>query len=899
VVVYQRASFGVIASGTAPLSFQWQTNGAPIPGATNDQLVISQARFADAGLYSVVVSNVEGHVTSADAGLTVKAPVGGDLDGSFAYGGLFPYGLNIGGLNAIVQQPNGRVLVAGGVRGGIARLNGDGTTDYTFTSEVEPNGDISSVALQSAGKVLIAGAFTSVNGVSRTNLARLNPDGTLDSAFQNVPFEVGGIPASAYWVAVQNNGQILIGGQNAGGWWGIARVNPDGTLDGTYLNGVSRVDGSVRALALQSDGSLLLGGFFLDVAGSPASGIARLNPDGSLDYGFAPTVNSGTSSGGVEALAVQSDGGVLIGGRFDTVNGEPRNEIARLNADGSLDYGFQNGLSGLAWDTYYEQVSAIVVQSDGKVLVAGSFTNVNDVSRNMIARLNPNGSLDESFQNPMLGRVHYNPPYISSMALQSDGKVIIGGTFTTVDGRAHNYLSRLNGDGSLDGGFQNPTAGANSDVVSVAIQGDGRVLLAGDFTTFNDEVRNYVARLNPDATLDPTFQNVVLTVEAGVDYGASIYSMAVQGDGKVLVAGYFTSINGTGRTNLARLNADGTLDTLFVSTGPGYGVNSLAVQTDGKVLVGGYFSAINGVGRTNLARLDSDGTLDSSFQSTVDGAYSGVNAIALQGDGKVLIGGSFTSVDGISRQGIARLNPDGVTDTGFQNGLSGVNGTVNAVVLQDDGRVLIGGGFTTVNGFIRHNIARLNSDGTLDGSFQNGLAGVTAGWPNHFVSSVVVQADGKVVVVGWFDAVNGVGRNNIARLNADGTLDTSFLSGSAGPDNQVNSVAVQSDGQLLVGGNFTTINGLPAAGIARLWAGPAYAPNIERITGPAAGAVALPLRLQASTTNRVQFKTNLADAAWTDLPGDLAIGAFNYVTNALDPSAGGAKTRFYRVHQLP
>src|SRR5262249_6012375 len=143
-------------------------------------------------------------------------------------------------------------------------------------------------------------------------------------------------------------------------------------------------------------------------------------------------------------------------------------------------------------------------------------------------------------------------------------------------------------------------------------------------------------------------------------------------------------------------------------------VFSVAIQSDAKVLIGGYFTKVNGVNRNRIARLNANGTLDTSFQNGLAGADSGVYSIAVQTDGKLVIGGLFTTVNGVSRHQIARLNQNGTLDTEFLRGLSGADSTVVSVALRRDGRVLIGGFFTKVNDVNRGPVAQLNGDGTLD-----------------------------------------------------------------------------------------------------------------------------------------------------------------------------------------
>ena len=290
---------------------------------------------------------------------------------------------------------------------------------------------------------------------------------------------------------------------------------------------------------------------------------------------------------------------------------------------------------------------------------------------------------------------------VRTFAQQADGKVLIGGDFTTIDGTPRNYIARLNADGSLDTEFD-PGTGANSQVLAIALQADGKVLISGFFTTIDGTARNYIARLNADGSLDTGFY-------PGSGADNLVYAIALQADGKVLISGDFTTINGTPRNRMARLNADGSLDTGFdPGTGPNSLVLAIAQQTDGKVLIGGFFTTINGTPRNRIARLNVDGSLDTGFDPGT-GANSPVLAIAQQADGKVLISGFFTTINGTARNYIARLNFDGSLDTEFDPG-TGANDAVYAIAQQADGKVVIGGNFTTINGVARNRIARLVTD---------------------------------------------------------------------------------------------------------------------------------------------------------------------------------------------
>jgi uncharacterized delta-60 repeat protein len=363
-----------------------------------------------------------------------------------------------------------------------------------------------------------------------------------------------------------------------------------------------------------------------------------------------------------------------------------------------------------------------------------------------------------------------------------------------------------------------------SDVRDTAVLPDGKIMAVGSFETLSGVARIRIARLNPDLSVDTTF-----TASAA----NTLHAVAVQADGKILIGGVATIVNGDSNVKkLARLNAVGTLDSTF-NHGPNLlnnDVFSIAVQPDGRILIGGGFTSVNGsavsttTGVNRIARLNANGTLDTTFNSGLGGANQVVYSIAVQPDGKILIGGGFTSVNGSTVNTttgvnyIARLNEDGTLDTTFNSGLGGADNGVFSIAVQPDGKILIAGYFTSVNGSAVspttgvNRIARLNANGTLDTTFNNGLGGA-----NSTVYDVAVQADGKIVIGGDFTSVNGTtGVNRIARLNADGTLDTTFNSGKSGANKIVYSVAVKPDGTVVLGGDFTSVNGLARDKMATL-----------------------------------------------------------------------------------
>ena len=347
------------------------------------------------------------------------------------------------------------------------------------------------------------------------------------------------------------------------------------------------------------------------------------------------------------------------------------------------------------------------------------------------------GELDPNFDPNASGGGVY------SSAAQPDGKILIGGAFTTVGGELQRFVARLKIDGSLDQSFAPDVDGI---VYSLELQPNGKILIAGNFNSVQGITRSGVARLNSDGSLDSSF------IDPNVNN--SINKLDLQSDGKVVIGGAFSSVNGVTRTRVARLNSDGSLDSSFIDPNVSSTVFTLKVQADGKILLGGVFGAVSGVVRNYLARLNANGSLDSGFNPNPNDS---VTAFDEQPDGKILIGGKFTTIGGVTRNRVARLSTNGNPDSGFSPSL---NNAVRSFELQADGKILIGGEFTAVGLPTRNHIARLGTDGILDPVFNpNTGVGVGVG-----VYSIETQPDGRIVLTGTFDSVGGVPRSRVARV---------------------------------------------------------------------------------------------------------------------------------------
>jgi uncharacterized delta-60 repeat protein len=657
------------------------------------------------------------------------------------------------------------------------------------------NGTVRVVVVQPDGKILIGGDFTTLspNGglaTVRNRIARLNPDGTIDSAFNP------NANAPVLTIAVQADGKILAGGQfNGASSIGGATRNRIARLDGTTGAADSfdpNANSDVRSIVVQSDGKILAGGDFNganSIGGATRNRIARLDPTSGVADSFDPNADST-----VYAIAAQPDGRILAGGAFNSIGGAARNRIARLDSTSGLADSFDPSASG--------DVRSIVLQADGKILAGGDFNGANSIggaTRNRIGRLDPTTGAADSF-DPNANST------VNAIAVQSDGKILAGGAFNganSIGGATRNRIGRLD---PTTGAADSFDPNANSTVNAIAVQSDGKILAGGDFNGANSidgATRNRIARLETDGRLDQT-------LNLGIGSSDFVSATAVQADGKILIGGKFSSVLSVARNNIARLNTDGTLDTLF-DPNANDTVNAIAVQADGKILAGGDFSGLNCIGgqtRNRIARLDAVTGAADSFDPNAD--FS-VNAIAVQADGKILVGGDFSglnSIGGATRNRIARLDAtSGAADSFDPNATN----TVNTIAVPADGKILVGGDFSGANsigGAARNRIARLDATSGAADSFDPNANGA--------VDAIVVQPDGKILVGGEFSGANSIGgatRNLIARLEATGSADS--LNPNA-TGTVVNTIALQADGKILAGGDFNIVNAKPRNRIARL-----------------------------------------------------------------------------------
>lgn len=373
----------------------------------------------------------------------------------------------------------------------------------------------------------------------------------------------------------------------------LSRIAARGGFDNWLANRDGfdpRADGSINAIVLQPDGKLLVGGKFSKIGGANVSNLARLLPDGRSDPAFADT----DVGGEVRTIALDRTGRILIGGKFSSAGGEVRNNIARFDRGGHLDRAFAAGADA--------QVAAIALQDDGKILLAGRFEKLDGKPQRLVGRLQADGNLDATFVS------HFDQRSSSgayALALQPDGQILVGGEFIFYGDVSSGALLRLNPDGSADNTFRHKDY-LIGYVAALALQSDGKVLVGGNLDTYIGAQKRStnIARFNGDGSIDRSFT---------LDTDDSVYTIVLQPDGHILLGGLFSSLGNHVyvRSRIARLNGGGDVESAFDPDADAY-VHAIAQLPDGKLVVGGGFShfAQGHVKRYRIARLNSDGSVD-------------------------------------------------------------------------------------------------------------------------------------------------------------------------------------------------------------------------------------------------------------------------------------------------
>jgi hypothetical protein len=657
-------------------------------------------------------------------------------------------------------------------------------------------------------------------------------------------------------------------------------------------------NGTVSAIATAPDGTTYIGGGFTYIGPNTGDGALLDATSGAPDMTF-PRVE-----GTVDVAVADGAGGYFIGGEFTRVGGISRNDIAHILADGSVDPAFdpnannsvltlavsgatvyaggkftsiggqtRNHIAALdastglatAWDPNADnEVDALVV-SGSTVYVGGWFTTIGGQTRYAIAALDASSG-DATSWAPDAGNLPYGNANVSALVV-SGSTVYAGGWFTSIGGHARSGIAALNASSGLATAW-NPNAGGGtslgSPVLTLAVSGS-TVYAGGWFTTIGGQSRTGIAALNAGSGLATAW-------DPGV--GGIVDVLAVSG-ATVYAGGTFTAIGGQTRTGIAALNAGNGLVTAWnPNANDGYGNNAsvYALAVAGStVYVGGKFTSIGGVDRNGIAALDATGAVTAWNPDAISGDYNGsISALAVSGS-TVYVGGSFDSIGGQARNCLAALDASSGLATAWDPEPSSAGyATVYALAVSGS-TIYAGGDFTSIGGQTRNHIAALDA-GT-------GLA--TAWDPNASTSVRALAVAGSTVYAGgWFTSIGDVGRNNIAALDASSGLATAW---DPNPDRAVDAIAV-SGSTVYVVGYFTSIGGRSRSEIAAIDAATGLATGWDPSAGGTSYHEVNTLAVSGSTVYVGGEFSTVGGQARDNLA---ALDAGTGLATAWDPGVGG------------
>jgi uncharacterized delta-60 repeat protein len=674
----------------------------------------------------------------------------------------------------MVEEPNGRIVVHDFSTLGLRRIETDGTIDPSFKVNLTrdttfpQSATVHSVVRQPDGRYLISGSFTAVDGVERRGIARLCSDGKVDRTF--VPSPEVRIANSNSQVLLQPDGMILY---LAGSGNQLFRMSPTGKLDSTYK--VVTANGDIRHMLCQPDGRLVVVGSFGYISSLSSPGfklaprVARLNIDGSLDESFLSSL--GGANGNVRSVASQPDGKILIAGDFTSYNGQATRDVARLNRDGSFDPTFVVGPRPPESTALLTNAFCL---NDGKVLLWGTFTSIDEYPLRYVARVfggEPPASEQGVAQMSWFElNVNETAGIVKVPVIRTGGNTgALTVSYATADSTAHAGVDYSTTSGEL--------AFADGETVKeIAVP-----------IIYNDQIggqRAFKLTLmgatgSPASCLvtihdndRPSIMSVGLATRTLREDAPSVDILITRAESDraeqsvIVQTASVTAEAGVDYTSVSQrvMFEEGVFEAwISVPLHP----DQLVEGNEQLTVTLGSPSAqaqLSDQITTTVTLVDANdiGSIDLSFRPMLGKFAHSVSDILVQPDRKILIAGWILLPD--ATQGIARLNADGSMDSSFHSPET-LNFSVARMALQKDGKILIGGGFSQIGDVTRRSIARLNADGSVDPTFDAGSL-----FENKQVNALALQSDGRILVSA------GSGPNLFVRLNPDGSNDPSFIS---------------------------------------------------------------------------------------------------------------------------
>lgn len=829
-----------------------------------------------------------------------------------------PFSPENGWITCIYILSNSKILV--GTTYGLVRLNSNGTVDNTFIDPFSTIGvQIFDIVLQpGSNKLLIATGGTTVH----KGIYRLNSNFTLDSSFNaSGNGVVGGWYAdSVKDIETYDTGEIIIVGKFAGYntvlRQGFAKLNADGSLNSTTFPAFTNY--SAKDATIQADGKIVVVGG--NNTGTSIEQIVRFNANGTIDTSFIGPAGSATNyDHEINVIELQADGKMIIGGNFEYLDGLSRRSIARLNTDGTVDTCFDPGFALSDTATLGDgEAMDLIIEPDGKIITCGTFSYYNGTARNAIAKIYGNSvdaindtatissgggtAINNILSNDISGNVGATISNVTLVQVSTTNSNIAlntsTGAVTVAAGMPqgiHTLVYKICG--------LNPTCQCDTATVTITIHNvvdavdESITAEMGDITTINVLTNDtysgsqattanvtisvignfpnngplfdsntgavYITDTTPvglytftyqicDTTLPSNCDTATITITVssppllpGQRANHRVEFSGLQTGGMIIIAGYFSEYNYQSANKITRLRPNFGLDPGFVSTGPFPGaIMDVDIQQDDYIIVAGEIGGFNNTNTTDgIVRLTPNGSLDAAFNPGGSGPAGSpcncqnpiVHSVAVENNGKIIAVGGFKSYNSSLRNYIVGLKSDGTIDPQF-NYISGLDQPATEVAIHQN-KILISGHFSRYNNIPVKKLFRIDEFGNIDSSWnQKVITFYSANYPNlggiiGQIETIVVQPDGYILIGGFFQAYDGVPRRNIARLDPSGNLDLSFDPGT-GFDGIVRAISVEPDGSIFVGGSFTTYNGQSVNTLIRLESDGDLDPTFYSGTGP-------------------------------------------------------------------
>ncbi|MBK7146009.1 MAG: delta-60 repeat domain-containing protein [Xanthomonadales bacterium] len=684
---------------------------------------------------------------------------------------------------ALAPMPDGDWIIGGefesinGVaRKNLARINADGSVDMAWNPGADDR--VGALAANATGDVFVGGSFTSVGGFARTHLAKLTGASAVVSMWQP-----GVAPEAVGALAVDSGGRLLVGGRFGSG------------PSATYLKRFSAVTGAVdasfsaapdawvRKVLVEASGSVLIAGDFANISGNARRGIARLDGNGQLLASF-----DAASNGTVTAIAIGSGGALYVGGYFTEIGGTPRSGLAKLGSTGSTDANWTpGGING--------PVNALTLEGD-HLYIGGMFTLVGGNPCKNLVRVDAlgSGALDAGWALQADGEVR-------AVGATASGEIWLVGAFKHLGTSLRMGLARLDTAGTLAPRIDAELPGEVSSILPVA---GGAAIVAGRFLKVDGAAHRHIARFASNGSVDHAFQ-------AQAD--ATIFALAPNGS-RFFAGGAFTTINGSPRSRLAKLDAiTGALDATWTPA-PNYIVRALT-NADGALFVGGDFTSVSGISRRSLAKLATDGagSVDTGFDAAIDGS---VSSLLGDGLGHVLVYGGFNQIGGTTRAGLGMVDASNGSALAFDVGV--LQGRINAMATDTAGRVYLAGNLESAQGTSLCGLARFDgSSGVLDPRWLP--------FVNYGVGALRIVA-GAAYVGGGFSSVSGQPRRALVKLSLTSPFpEWQWVADVTGGNYPWVSAIAAVGSSIWVGGEFASVAGQPRAALA------AVAPGAQTLFG--------------------------------------------------------------------